>query len=351
MRRTTGAAVMAALLALLAAGCTGAPARHHGSALVRLPVGPPGTTAAGTVRLGFGLGVDDAAAVVGWQLGIYQQYLGRATLDPEPFASPVAETAALEDGQLDAAYLDPVAAVAAVQASHGSFVIVSGAASGGAELVVQRGITRAGQLRHRLLAAPPGGVQQAAADAWLRGKGLPALTRDEAAPSTDAGVLHEFLARRIAGAWEPAPLDAQLAAAGGRVLVDEAASWPGGQFPASVLVVARRFLAARRSVVTGLLEGQLRADQFLTADKAAAEGDFREKLITSAGITLPAAVLARSFASVTFTVDPMAAVLGSEIREAVSAGLLRPVTSVAGLLDLGPINALLGAAGRKPVTS
>ncbi len=38
---------------------------------------------------------------------------------------------------------------------------------------------------------------------------------------------------RLDAAWEPAPLDAQITAAGGRVLVNEASLWPRGRLGVS----------------------------------------------------------------------------------------------------------------------
>lgn len=104
-----------------------------------------------------------------------------------PFTSTATEVTALEDGHLDAAYLDPVAALQVWQTTPGGLLkIIAGAAAGGAELVVARQITSPALLKGRQLAAPTGGTQQAAADYWLRQHGLPALTGTQAAASTDA---------------------------------------------------------------------------------------------------------------------------------------------------------------------
>lgn len=303
------------------------------------------------LRLGFVVDVPDAAAVVAWQLGFFQQDLGRVSLEPEPFTSEASEEAALENGQLDAAYLDPVATVIVSQESHLDLRIVAGAASGGTELVVRRGITRPDQLKGRTLVAPPGSVQQAAADAWLHRNGLPPLTGDEAAPSTDAGVLHEFQAGAIAGGWEPAPLDAEMTTARGAVLVSGASSWPGGQFPTEVLAVTGSYLSAHPAAVAGLLEGQLHADQFLTAELAPAEAAFQQKLAATQDSTLSPGVLASSFAQVTFTYDPLEPDVLTEIRQAIAAGIVKPTADPAAIFDLSELNLVLRAADRKPVSS
>jgi hypothetical protein len=113
------------LAAALAAGCSSPPtAHHHGP--VKLPIGPPGTSASGILRLGYQLNVPDAAALIATQMGYYQQNLGRVSLQPQPFTTTAPEITALETGQLDAAYLDPVSAVIAAQALHGGLRIIAG---------------------------------------------------------------------------------------------------------------------------------------------------------------------------------------------------------------------------------
>src|SRR5580700_678657 len=125
------------LAAVLAAGCsTTTTARHHGPA--KLPIGPPGTSASGILRLGYVLDVPDAPALVGTQMGYYQQDLGKVSLQPQPFTAAAPEITALETGQLDAAYLDPITAVSVSQAMHNGLRIVAGAALGGTELVVNK---------------------------------------------------------------------------------------------------------------------------------------------------------------------------------------------------------------------
>jgi NitT/TauT family transport system substrate-binding protein len=317
-------------VALLLSGGGGRPSR---AAMVRLPVGPPGTSAAGVLRLGFVTEVTGAPAMVGSQMGFFQRDLGRVQLQADPFTSMDSEEVALASGQLDAAFLDPVSVVALSQQDHVGLVIVAGAASGGAELVVRPGITRPGQLRGKMLVAPPGGVEQAAADAWLRSNGLSPLTRDEAAASTDAGVLHAFQSRAIAGGWEPVPLDVEMVAAGGHVLGDVGRS-ASSESPALVLAVTSTYLTSHPSAVAGLLEGELQADQFLAHDTVSAEAAFQQRLASAEDTTLPAGVLASSFAQVTFTATPSVPEILAEVREAVAAGLLHRVTDPAGLFDL-----------------
>jgi NitT/TauT family transport system substrate-binding protein len=333
------AAVVAAVVAV-AVVLPGGGGKPHHPGMVRLPVGPPGTSAAGVLRLGFVTDVTGAPGMVGVQMGFFQRDLGRVQLEADPFTSMALEEAALAGGQLDAAFVDPVSVVAVSQQAHLGLVIVAGAAAGGAELVVRHGITRPGQLRGRVLVAPPGGVEQAAADAWLRSNGLPALTHDEAAASADAGVLHAFSSGAIAGGWEPAPLDAEMVAAGGHVL-EPAGAPAGSSMPALVLAVTSTYLRSHAAAVAGLLEGEVQADQFLAGDRVPAEAAFQQRLAAAEGSALPAGVLASSFAQVTFTAALSVPAVLAEVREAAAAGLVRPLADPAGLFDLRELDEVL----------
>jgi NitT/TauT family transport system substrate-binding protein len=352
MRRIILVALAAA--ALLLPGCSSpptAPPQHQPPAGLPAgpPVGPPGTQASGVMRLGLTEDIADAPALLGWQMGFFGRNLGKVTLEPALFSSTAAEVTALRHGQLDAAYLDPVAALQVWQTAPGGLIkIVAGAASGGAELVVAPQITSPALLRGRQLAAPAGGAQQAAADYWLRQHGLPALTATEASTSSDAGLLREFRSGKIAGGWELPPLDVQMAEAGGRVLVNEASLWPGGRFATKVLAVTQRFLSASPLAVSALLKGQLQAEQFIAHDPISAKAALGQRLTAMAN-GLPTGILTQSFAQLTFTENPLPTSLLSEAQHAAAAGMLRPVSNLDGIYDLGPLNQLLKAAGQQPV--
>jgi NitT/TauT family transport system substrate-binding protein len=64
---------------------------------------------------------------------------------------------------------------------------------------------------------------------------------------------------------------------------------------------------------------------------------------------LPTGILTQSFAQLTFTENPLPTSLLSEAQHAAAAGMLRPVSNLDGIYDLGPLNQLLKAAGQQPV--
>ena len=337
------------LATALATGCS-SPATPHHHGPVKLPVGPPGTSASGTLRLGYLLNVPDAAALIATQMGYYQQNLGKVSLQPQPFTTSAPEITALETGQLDAAYLDPVSAIKVAQVLRGGLRIIAGAALGGTELVVAKTVTQPSQLKGHELAAPAG-TQQAAADAWLHSNGLSPLTQQETGPSTDAGILHEFTSGTIAGAWEPAPLDAEMTAAGGRILPTTAASTSVSALPTVVLTVTTKYLTKHPAAVASLVKGQLQADKLLADSLVLAESAFQQKFAQLADAALPPTVLTASFAQVTFTDNPQAPGIRAEAQQAITARLIKPVTNWKAILDLTQLNSLLRSTGHKSINT
>ena len=156
MRKGLLAAGVAAV-AVLAAGCGSSAASSGASAS---PV---------VLRLGFLANITHEPALVGLEKGFFTKQLGKdVTLKTTVFSTGTEETTALLAGQLDAAYVGPNPAINAWQKSNGTAIkIISGAASGGASLVVKHGITSAAQLKGKSLATPSLGNTQDVAAAVL----------------------------------------------------------------------------------------------------------------------------------------------------------------------------------------
>jgi NitT/TauT family transport system substrate-binding protein len=303
------------------------------------------------VRLGLVDGLADAPGLVAVQKGYFQQDLGTGVIvQPVPYVSAATEAVALAAGRLDAAYIDPVAAVRLWQISHGRMIrVVAGAASGGAELVVSAKVTGPRGLTGKPVAAPAGSAQDAALGSWLRQHAVTAPSTAGSAHGGGSAAVQAFRAGQIVGGWELAPFDAQMTADGGHVLVNETALWPGGRFATAVLVVTVKFLSAHPAMVTALLKGQVQGTALLTTDRPSAQAAAATALTDLFGHSLPPPLLAASFAQVTFTDDPLAATMLAEARHAAAPGLLTTPRSLAGLFDLGPLNKLLHAAGQVTV--
>jgi NitT/TauT family transport system substrate-binding protein len=347
MRRAAFAAMIAA--ALLLAGCSSSVSSsstaNTGSGSTTTSDAPPVT-----VRLGFLTNVTHASALVGLKEGFFAKALGSAgTLQPTAFSTGTEETTALLAGQLDAAYVGPNPAINAWQKSGGTAIkIISGAATGGASVVVAKGITSASQLRGKTLATPSlGNTQDVALRSWLKQNGLTTTATGGGdvfvKPTTpNSAAVLEFKSGQITGGSEPAPYDVEMVKDGGTVLYTE----PG---VTTLLVVAQSFLSAHPAIVADLVKAQIQGNDFIKSNPAAAEADVNAELASYTGKPLKASIIAASFAEITFTDDPDASSLATDASLATSLGLLKPVT-LTGIFDLGPLNQALTAAGQAQVS-
>lgn len=343
MRRIIAGGVAAAAgAALLLAGCSSSSSDGPGTGSGSGPV---------TVRLGFLANITHAPALVGVKEGFFAKALGSAgKLSTSVFSSGTEETTALLSGQLDAAYVGPNPAINAWQKSGGSAIkIISGAATGGASIVVRPSISSASQLKGQSVATPSlGNTQDVAVRYWLKQNGLTTSATgggDVAIKPTapNSAAVLEFKAGQIAGASEPAPYDVEMVKDGGKVLLPE----PG---VSTLLVVTQTFLAAHPSIVADLLKAQVESSDYIRSDPAAAEAAANSELAAYTGKPLKSSLVAASFKEITFTDDPDAASLTADAKQAEEVGLLQPV-NLNGIFDLGPLNKALAAAGEPQVSS
>src|SRR5499425_1939191 len=346
MRRALLAAGVAAVT-LLGAGCSSSAAGSSSSGS-----GPV------TLRLGFLANITHEPALIGIAKGYFTKALGKnVTLKTSVFSSGTEETTALLAGQLDAAYVGPNPAINAWQKSNGSAIkIISGAASGGASLVVKKGITSASQLKGKSLATPSlGNTQDVALRYWLKQHGqntTPTGGGDVAIKpiKPNSAAVLEFAAGQIEGGWEPEPYATEMVQAGGTRLVNEGSLWPSGKFVTTNLVVTQSFLKAHPSVVNGLLKGQIESNSYINANRSAAASAANAELTKLLGKGLKPNVLAAALPYITFTDDPIASSLKTDAQHAVAVGLLTPVKNLPAIYDLGPLNAQLKAAGQPQVS-
>jgi sulfonate transport system substrate-binding protein len=347
MRRVMTAALVGA--AVLLAGCSSSASSTSSGGTTSSANAAAATPV--TVSLGFLTNITHAPALVGLKEGFFTKALGSAgSLKATAFSTGTEETTALLAGQLDAAYVGPNPAINAWQKSSGSAIkIVSGATTGGASIVVAKGITSASQLKGKTLATPSlGNTQDVAVRYWLKQNGLTTTTTGGGdtfiKPTTpNSAAVLEFKSGQIAGASEPAPYDVEMVKDGGTVLLSE----PG---VTTLLVVAQSFLAAHPAIVADLVKAQVQANDFIKSNPAAAQADANAELAAYTGKALKASIVAAAFKEITFTNDPDVASLTSDAAQAVSLGLLKPV-NLSGIFDLGPLNQALAAAGESQVSS
>jgi NitT/TauT family transport system substrate-binding protein len=324
------AAVVA--VAALAAACGGASAAGPKS-------GP-----ASQLRLGYFPNITHASAVYGVASGVYQDALGSTKLKTQTFNAGPAAVEALFAGSIDAAYLGPGPAVNAFLKSKGDVVLVAGATSGGASLVVRPGVT---DLEGRKLADPQtGGTQDIALRTYLADKGLEVDAQGAGdvtvVAQENAQTLDLFKAGKIDGAWVPEPWASRLVLdGGGTVLVDEKTLWPGGRFVTTNLLVRKEFLTAHPDTVKALLRGQLKANDAIAADPTKAKAVINDALKALTGKALAPEVIDRAFAQIELTVDPLAGSLKTGADHAFATGLVKK-GDLTGIYDLSVLESVTG---------
>ena len=308
-----------------------------------------------TLHLGYFPNLTHAPALVGLDKGFLAAALGSGvSIDTTTFSAGPAAIQALLGGSLDATYVGPTPAINGFIKSHGEALrIVSGATSGGAELVVQpdENINGATDLEGKKLATPQlGNTQDVALRSWLGAHGLhtdPQSGGDvDIVPSDNSTTVLLFEQHSIDGAWLPEPYASMLADdARGKVLVDEASLWPDGRFPTTELVVTTSLLNAHADVVQRLVQGNLDAITWIKAHGAEARSVVNDALGRLTQKKLDAAVLDDTWKHLLFSPDPAAGALRREVQQAHAVGLLAS-TDIKGIVDLGALDAVLQAAGQ-----
>lgn len=350
MRRILAGVAAVAGGALLVAGCSSAGSSSSSSSSGSTSSASAAGSAPVTVRLGYLANITHAPALIAVKNGYFSKELGSAgSVKTTVFSSGTQETTAILSGQIDAAYVGPNPAINAWQKSGGTAIkIVSGAATGGASIVVKPSISSVAQLKGQSLATPSlGNTQDVAVRYWLKQQGLTTSTTgggDVAIKPTtpNSAAVLEFKSGQIAGGSEPSPYDVEMVQDGGKVLLSE----PG---VTTVLMVTQSFLSAHPAVVNDLLKANLDALNYIKSDPSGAQAAANAELAASTGKPLKSAVLGPAWKEITFTADPDAASLDADAQQAESVGLLKTV-NLNGIFDLTPLNNLLSAAGQTSVS-
>ena len=256
------------------------------------------------------------------QDGIFAKDLGSAVKPTYSiYNSGTDETTAILAGALDAAFVGPNPAINAYQKSDGSLIrVVAGMASGGAFLVVKPSITTAAELKGKKLATPSlGNTQDVALRTWLKSKGLSTTLTGggdvSIVPQDNSTTVTAFQSGAIDGAWVPEPYATKLEGEGGKVLVNEASLWPQGKFVTTQLVVTTKFLTAHPDVVANLVKGLADSIDVIHNDKTKAEQLVSDGIDKLTGKAFAVSLVDKTFANITFTLDPIKSSLLQGRRE------------------------------------
>jgi NitT/TauT family transport system substrate-binding protein len=315
-----------------------------------------------TVNLGYLVNLTHAPALIGVSKGFFQAALPTGTtVKTTTFSAGPAESEALLGGELDAAFVGPGPAINAYLKTGGKVLIVAGAASGGAGLVVSKSIADGNfpaDLAGKTVSSPQlGNTQDVALRTWLGTKGLATNINGGGQVTIDSSSgnslsLQNFEAGKIAGGWVPEPYESEFILQGkGTLAVDEASLWPSGQFPTTVLVVTQNLLQNHPDIVSDLLKGLVKSVNWINANESTAPAAVNSALATTTGgKLLKSNVIALAWTHLSFGLDPFAADLQTDATNAQKL-TFNPTAKIKGILDLGPLNAILSAAGDPTVSA
>ena len=164
-------------------------------------------------------------------------------------------------------------------------------------------------------------------------------------PQDNSTTVTAFQTGAIDGAWVPEPYATKLKDEGGKVLVDEATLWPGGKFVTTNLVVTTKFLDAHPDIVANLLKGLSSSIDLIKSDPRQAEDLVSKGVKAASGKALDTSLVASSFKSITFTLDPIASSLKKDAAAAKALGFIDS-TDLKNIYDLTLLNKLLPEQGK-----
>jgi NitT/TauT family transport system substrate-binding protein len=300
------------------------------------------------IRVGFFPNITHAQALYGKADGSFEKATGAKLAWTSFNAGPTAIESLFTDA-IDLTYVGPGPAVNGYIKSRGEkFVIISGAASGGAGLVVRQdaGVVSDKDFNNKKIATPQlGNTQDIAARVWFTGKQYKFKERGGTLtllPLANPDQLTMFQKKEIDGAWTIEPWLSRLEVeAGGKLFLDEKTLWPQGKYVTTHLVVNKQFLQKNPDLVKKFLTAHIEITEKINKDKAAAAKVLNEQLKKETGKALKDEVIAKAMQRVEFTWDPISASLHKGAADAHHIGFIKTAPKLEGIYSLDALTAVL----------
>ena len=294
-----------------------------------------------TIRVGHFPNVTHVQALVAHALsrqgkGWFEERLGAGTkIDWFVYNAGPSAMEAIFANSIDLTYVGPSPAINAYAKSRGEEIrIVSGAANGGAALVVSGDslLKSAADFRRKKIATPQlGNTQDVSCRAWLAAGGLKItqLGGDaQVLPTQNADQLAMFQQKKIDGVWTVEPWVSRLEMeAGGKVLVEETDS------PTTVLVSSVKFLGANRETVKKFVQAHRALTDWIAKNPAEAQKLVVAELAAETKAKMAAELIEHAWKRIVLTNDIRREVLEKFVANAKAAGFLRDVPDLARLIE------------------
>lgn len=308
------------------------------------------------IRLGFFPNITHAQALYAKATHEFEKQTGAAIKWTAFNAGPTAIESLLTDA-IDATYIGPGPVINGYIKSRGEkFVIIAGAASGGAGLVVREdaGITSERNFNGKIIATPQlGNTQDIAARLWLLRNNYKLRETGGTVsllPLAGPDQLNMFKKKEIDAAWTIEPWISRLEMeGGGKLFVDEKDLWPHGKYATTQLVVTRAFLAKNRCLVGKLLGAHVEITQKINKDKEAAGQRINDQLAKEIGKPLKPEIISKALERVDLTWDPISYSLHKNAAAAFQIGFLKTASDLKGLYALDVLNEVLASRNLEAV--
>jgi NitT/TauT family transport system substrate-binding protein len=284
---------------------------------------------AGVLRIGYLANVTHSPMIAGVASGRIAKAIAPIKLETRVFRAGPSVVEALLSKSIDLGTSGP-APVVITQARYGdgTLEVESGCASGGASLVLRKGldVRTAADLRGKSLASPQiGCTQDISLRKYLRAAGLDSTDRGgdvkvyAFAPAT---ILAEMRRGEVDGAWLPEPWATRMVKTiGATRFVDERDLWPNHEFSSALVVTRPQFRAARSAdmdnLIAAIREEIERAQH--QPDVAREEAFNAIDKLTGAG---PKDIFAEAWSRVSFTKDPLREAVLAFASDACDLGML-----------------------------
>ncbi len=256
------------------------------------------------------------------------------------------------------AYIGPNPTVSGYVRSQGEALkVVSGAASGGASLVVRNnsGINKPEDFHGKKVATPQlGNTQDVALRAWLKAHGMKPTDKGgdvQVMPMANPDQLTLFLKQQLDAAWAPEPWATRLIREGnGHLFLDERDLWPNHQFVITNLIVSQKFLREHPDVVKNWIRANFELTEWINGNLPEAKKILNAQIQKETGKALPPATIDEAFSRMDVTYDPIRSSLLTSAHSAFDAGFLgRQMPDLSGLYDLSLLNQVLAEKKKKAI--
>jgi NitT/TauT family transport system substrate-binding protein len=312
-----------------------------------------------TIRVGAFPNITHPQAMIGKANGSFEKAMGpNVKVDWKIFNAGPSAIEALFAGAIDMAYIGPNPTVSGYVRSQGEALkVVSGAASGGASLVVRNnsGINKPEDFHGKKVATPQlGNTQDVALRAWLKAHGMKPIDKGgdvQVMPMANPDQLTLFLKQQLDAAWAPEPWATRLIREGnGHLFLDERDLWPNHQFVTTNLIVSQKFLREHPDVVKNWIRANFELTEWINGNLPEAKKILNAQIQKETGKPLPPATIDEAFSRMDVTYDPIRSSLLTSAHSAFDAGFLgRQMPDLSGLYDLSLLNQVLAEKKEKAI--